>query len=434
MSVAVSFANVQPSTGKTKMLLCIREYHAQLEEMRVSVRQLEEDLSAARRRSDLYEAELKDSRHNSEELKRKATDLQHRMQKAKEQGKAEADETISKLEKTNAEQQTKIQDLQEKLTKALKASAEATELLQSVRSSKDRIERDLERLQNKEDSSDSLRRRLRETEDGRKTLENQVKRLEIVERREAKLKDEIQTKGQQIQQMGDKIMELEESLRETQSTAQRLETHLKQKEKLYEDKIKALYHTHSTLSHHVLEAQMKADMADKEMLESSQSKYEEEVREKCSVISEQKATINAMDSKMNSLEQRIAELTEANKLAANSSIYTQKNMKAQEEMISELRQQKFYLESQAGKLEAQNAKLEEHLEKMSQQEQSNKSRVLELETRLREVFMWEFQAMPSKTENVFCQEIPKGSQANPPDANSIIMYYTPSWLHCELSE
>lgn len=34
---------------------------------------------------------------------------------------------------------------------------------------------------------------------------------------------------------------------------------------------------------------MKADMADKEMLESSQSKYEEEVREKCGVISEQKA-------------------------------------------------------------------------------------------------------------------------------------------------
>uniref|UniRef100_A0AAV2MT44 Citron Rho-interacting kinase n=1 Tax=Knipowitschia caucasica TaxID=637954 RepID=A0AAV2MT44_KNICA len=349
-----------------------QEYHAQLEEMRVSVRQLEEDLSAARRRSDLYEAELKDSRHNSEELKRKAAELQHRMQKAKDQGKAESEEVISKLEKTSTEQQSKIQDLQEKLTKALKASGEATELLQSVRVSKERVERDMERLQNKEDSSDSLRRRLRETEDGRKTLENQVKRLEIVERREAKLKDEIQTKGHQIQQMADKIMELEENLRETQSTAQRLETHLKQKEKLYEDRIK------------VLESQMKADMADKEMLESSQSRYEEEVREKCSVISEQKATINAMDSKMNSLEQRIAELTEANKLAANSSIYTQKNMKAQEEMISELRQQKFYLESQAGKLEAQNAKLEEHLEKLSQQEQSNKSRMLEQETRLRE--------------------------------------------------
>lgn len=39
----------------------------------------------------------------------------------------------------------------------------------------------------------------------------------------------------------------------------------------------------------VLEAQMKADIADKEMLESSQSKYEEEVQEKCSIISEQKA-------------------------------------------------------------------------------------------------------------------------------------------------
>ncbi|XP_067458316.1 citron Rho-interacting kinase isoform X6 [Thunnus thynnus] len=350
-----------------------QEYHAQLEEMRVSIRQLEEDLSAARRRSDLYEAELKESRQSNEELKRKAADYQHRMQKVKEQGKADTDELVTKLEKTNAEQQTKIQDLQEKLAKALKASAEATDLHQSMRVAKERLERDLERLQNREDSSDSLRRRLRETEDGRKTLENQVKRLEIVERRETKLKDEIQSKGQQIQQMADKILELEENLRETQGTAQRLETHLKQKEKLYEDKIK------------VLEAQMKADMADKEMLESSQSKYEEEMREKCSIISEQKATINAMDSKMNSLEQRIAELSEANKLAANSSIYTQKNMKAQEEMISELRQQKFYLESQAGKLEAQNAKLEEHLEKMSQQEQSNKSRVLELETRLREI-------------------------------------------------
>lgn len=43
-------------------------------------------------------------------------------------------------------------------------------------------------------------------QDGRKTLENQVKRLEIVERREAKLKDEIQSKTQQIQQMSDKIL------------------------------------------------------------------------------------------------------------------------------------------------------------------------------------------------------------------------------------
>ncbi|CDQ92040.1 unnamed protein product [Oncorhynchus mykiss] len=275
--------------------------------------------------------------------------------------------------KTNAEQKVKIEDLQDKLSKAVKASRETTDLLYSIRVAKERMEHELEMLQTKEDSSDSLRRRLRETEDGRRTLESQVKRLEIVERRESKLKEDMQSKAQQVQQMTDQIMDLEESLRESQSTAQRVETHLEHKEKLYEEKIK------------VLENQMKAGMADKEMLESSQSKYEEEVQEKCSIISEQKATINAMDSKMASLEQRITELSEANKLAANSSIYTQKNMKAQEEMISELRQQKFYLESQAGKLEAQNAKLEEHLEKMSQQEQSNKSRVLELENRLREV-------------------------------------------------
>ncbi|KAL2092757.1 hypothetical protein ACEWY4_012555 [Coilia grayii] len=350
-----------------------QEYHAQLEEMRVSIRQLEENLSAARRRSDLYESELKESRLTGEELKRKAAEYQQKIQKAKEQGKAEVEEILGKLQKVNTEQQSKISELEEKLGKAVKASTEATELLQSVRQSKERLERELERLQTKEGNSDSLRRRLRETEDGRKTLENQVKRLELVERRESKLKEDIQTKSQQIQQMADKIMDLEENLREAQAFGQRMETQLEQKERLYEDKIK------------VLEVQMKADMADKEALESKQNTYEEEARESSKLIGEQKATINAMESKMSSLEQRIAELSEANKLAANSSIYTQKNMKAQEEMISELRQQKFYLESQAGKLEAQNAKLEEHLEKMSQQEQSHKSRVLELETRLREI-------------------------------------------------
>uniref|UniRef100_A0AAY4E307 Citron Rho-interacting kinase n=1 Tax=Denticeps clupeoides TaxID=299321 RepID=A0AAY4E307_9TELE len=337
-----------------------QEYHAQLEEMQVTIRQLEEDLSAARRRSDLYEAELRESRQTSEELKRKAAEYQQRIQKVC-------------LGLTNAEQQAKIQELQDKLSKAVKASTEATELLQNIRQAKERLERELERLRSKSDPSDTLRRRLRETEEGRKTLENQVKRLEMVERRENKLKDDIQTKSQQIQQMADKILELEENLRETQATAQRMEAHLVQKERLYEDKIK------------VLEAQMKADLAEKERLETKRAQHQEEAREKCKLISEQKATISAMDSKMKNLEQRIAELSEANKLAANSSIYTQKNMKAQEEMISELRQQKFYLESQAGKLEAHNAKLEEQLEKMSQQEQSKKSRLMELETRLREI-------------------------------------------------
>uniref|UniRef100_A0A8C1MPP8 Citron rho-interacting serine/threonine kinase b n=1 Tax=Cyprinus carpio TaxID=7962 RepID=A0A8C1MPP8_CYPCA len=326
-----------------------QEYHAQLEEMRVSIRQLEENLSAARRRSDLYESELKESRQTSEELKRKAGEYQQKIQKAKEQGKAEMEELLTKLQKTNAEQQVKTEELQEKLAKAVKASTEATELLQNVRQAKERLERDLERLQTKEDSTDSLRRRLRDTEVMHCTLENQVKRLEMVERRETKLKEDIQTKSQQIQQMADKIM------------------------------------VSRCFTHSVLETQMKADLAEKELLESKQSTFEEESRERGKVISDQAATINAMESKMSNLEQRIAELSEANKLAANSSIYTQKNMKAQEEMISELRQQKFYLESQAGKLEAQNAKLEEHLEKLTQQEQTNKSRVLELEARLREM-------------------------------------------------
>lgn len=47
---------------------------------------------------------------------------------------------------------------------AVKASTEATELLQNIRQAKERLERELERLRCKSDPSDTLRRRLRETE------------------------------------------------------------------------------------------------------------------------------------------------------------------------------------------------------------------------------------------------------------------------------
>ncbi|XP_069727370.1 citron Rho-interacting kinase isoform X7 [Phaenicophaeus curvirostris] len=351
------------------------EYQAQVEEMRLMMNQLEEDLISARRRSDLYESELRESRLAAEEFKRKATECHNKLQKlqVKDQGKSEAGELYCKLEKINTEQQAKIQELQEKLTKAVKASSEATELLQNIRQAKERAEKELEKLQNREDSNESMKKKLLEAEERRHSLENQVKRLETVERRENRLKEDIQTKSQQIQQMAEKILELEEKHREAQIAAQHLELQLKQKEQFYEEKLK------------VLENQMKKDLADKEALENMLRRHEEEAREKCKVLAEQKAMINAMDSKIRSLEQRIVELSEANKLAANSSLFTQRNMKAQEEMISELRQQKFYLETQAGKLEAQNRKLEEQLEKMSHQDHTDKNRLLELETRLREV-------------------------------------------------
>ncbi|XP_035196869.1 citron Rho-interacting kinase isoform X4 [Oxyura jamaicensis] len=352
-----------------------QEYQAQVEEMRLMMNQLEEDLISARRRSDLYESELRESRMAAEEFKRKATECHNKLQKlqVKDQGKNEAGELYCKLEKINTEQQAKIQELQEKLTKAVKASSEATELLQNIRQAKERAEKELEKLQNREDSNESMKKKLLEAEERRHSLENQVKRLETVERRENRLKEDIQTKSQQIQQMAEKILELEEKHREAQIAAQHLELQLKQKEQFYEEKLK------------VLENQMKKDLADKEALENMLRRHEEEAREKCKVLAEQKAMINAMDSKIRSLEQRIVELSEANKLAANSSLFTQRNMKAQEEMISELRQQKFYLETQAGKLEAQNRKLEEQLEKMSHQDHTDKNRLLELETRLREV-------------------------------------------------
>ncbi|XP_007464935.1 PREDICTED: citron Rho-interacting kinase [Lipotes vexillifer] len=336
--------------------------HRRVSEVEAVLSQKEVELKASETQRSLLEQDLATYITECSSLKRSLE--QARMEVSQEDDKA------LQLLHDIREQSRKLQEIKEQ---AVKASTEATELLQNIRQAKERAERELEKLHNREDSSEGIKKKLVEAEERRHSLENKVKRLETMERRENRLKDDIQTKSQQIQQMADKILELEEKHREAQVSAQHLEVHLKQKEQHYEEKIK------------VLDNQIKKDLADKETLENLMQRHEEEAHEKGKILSEQKAMINAMDSKIRSLEQRIVELSEANKLAANSSLFTQRNMKAQEEMISELRQQKFYLETQAGKLEAQNRKLEEQLEKISHQDHSDKNRLLELETRLREV-------------------------------------------------
>lgn len=59
----------------------LQEYQAQVEEMRLMMNQLEEDLISARRRSDLYESELRESRLAAEEFKRKAAECHNKLQK-----------------------------------------------------------------------------------------------------------------------------------------------------------------------------------------------------------------------------------------------------------------------------------------------------------------------------------------------------------------
>lgn len=47
---------------------------------------------------------------------------------------------------------------------AVKASSEATELLQNIRQAKERAEKELEKLQNREDSNESMKKKLLEAE------------------------------------------------------------------------------------------------------------------------------------------------------------------------------------------------------------------------------------------------------------------------------
>lgn len=53
---------------------------------------------------------------------------------------------------------------------AVKASSEATELLQNIRQAKERAEKELEKLQNREDSNESMKKKLLEAEVSKECL------------------------------------------------------------------------------------------------------------------------------------------------------------------------------------------------------------------------------------------------------------------------
>lgn len=349
-----------------------QEFNSQLEELRLVVKQLQEELCVAHRHAGLGDTELRKARTAADDYRRKLVDYQDRLSKTREQNKTEVAALQSEMGKINSESHRKINELQDKLTKAVQASAEATELLQNVRRAKDQLERDVELAREKHGNRENMRRRLEESEERCRTLEGQLKRLAVIERRESKLKEDLHTKSQQTQQMAEKIKELEEQCRESEISCRRLEVHVKQKEQMYEEKIR------------VMDTQMKLDFADKEVLEQSRTKHEEDAVEKTKVLEDQKATIKAMESRIRALEQHITELSEANKMVANSSMYTQRSIKAQEEMIGELRQQKFYLETQLGKAEAQARAAEERLQQSQEASSVARTRVAELEGRLRE--------------------------------------------------
>uniref|UniRef100_UPI00358F69EE citron Rho-interacting kinase isoform X2 n=1 Tax=Myxine glutinosa TaxID=7769 RepID=UPI00358F69EE len=354
-----------------------QEFQAQLEELQSSVHCLEDDLCSALCRADQAENDLRKAHAALDNSRRRLADCQEKLTKAREHTKNEVSDLQVQLGKVKADSQTKIVEMQEKLSKAVHASEEATELLENVRHSKEQLESQMQNVREQQGSCQVilLRRRLEEKEERCQNLESHVHRLEGVKHHKAKLKDELQEKSTQMRQMVEKIMELEERCRLAETSSRRLDGHVKQQGKLYQDKIRAL------------EVQLQLDLAEKESLEQSRVHHEQDTIDKSKLIEDQKTMIKALESRLRTLEQHITELSEANKMVANSSLFTQRNMRAQEETSADLRQQKLYLETQVGKAEARIQQLEERLQQSWQGASGARQSVLSLEAKLREASM-----------------------------------------------
>ncbi|XP_022099481.1 citron Rho-interacting kinase-like [Acanthaster planci] len=310
------------------------EFRAELEEHQQAMAQLELDRYMATQRASKMEADLKTTTKACEEAKAKVIELQAKLAKSKEASRQQVKELQAKLDEISTASSSETAQLRKKLSKAVESSKEATELLVNLRQEKNRLEEERRRSRMQRECCQDMRNKMQEALDCQTSLEH---RLQTVEQREARLIEEVQTKHGLHQDLTKQIIELEEKYEAAYEERKRLERSLHKKETEMEQRVKDL--------------QQQLAIAKREQQAVVERRMAGASEEQQVKIQEQQATITMLQSKVGVLERQIEEMIETkhDKLQQE-----RKELKrVGEEKVADLQQEKYYLETQLGKVECE---------------------------------------------------------------------------------
>ncbi|XP_033627740.1 citron Rho-interacting kinase-like [Asterias rubens] len=322
------------NTNKKTTQLKDEQFRAELEEHQQALSQMELDRYMATQRGTKMEADLKTITKACEDAKSKVIELQAKLAKSKEASRHQVKELQTQLDQISADSTKETAALRKKLSKAVESSKEATELMANLRQEKNKLhdERRMSRLQR--ECCQDMRQKLQDAEDCQKSLEH---RLRTVEQRESRLMEEVQSKHGLHQNLTKQIIEIEEKYEAAHEERKRLERSLHKKEAEMEQRLRDLQQQLE------MSKRQQQHMVDRHVAGASQ---QSQVK-----IQEQDATITMLQGKVGVLERQIEEMmdTKDNKL-----LQERKELKrVGEERVADLQQEKYYLETQLGKVECE---------------------------------------------------------------------------------
>ncbi|XP_072033601.1 citron Rho-interacting kinase-like [Amphiura filiformis] len=344
-------------TSKKVQQLQEEEYRAELKTYQQALSQSELECRMSEQRAQKMETKMKVQTQELEEAKSQVATLQAKLNKTKQGSRSEVTELQNKLDEMSQEANTLIKSLQGKLTQALDDYTMADEEVQQLTHDKKRLEDQLFSKQKSGESQRELRQDLDESEECQRLMEQ---RWKASKDRVANLEEEVETKHQLTLDLSKQVLALQEKNEEHGRHIRKLEKALKNKDIQMQQRTEELEHELMVLKRDKRLLQEKADSMDSPVASKHGIRQRQE-----------EATITMLETRQKVLEKQIEEMvaTKNERL-----LQERKELKRVEaEHLADLKQEKFFLETQVGNLECElqqanmvKESLQAHMDKLQQ--------------------------------------------------------------------
>ncbi|XP_071493466.1 citron Rho-interacting kinase-like [Diadema antillarum] len=323
-------------TSKKEQELREEEWRSELEEYKQAFSQMEIDRHVAVKRAEKLEAELRQKTQDCADFQTQISSVKSKLNKTTEGSRSEVVELQAQLQKLSHSSQSQLDELRHKLQEAAEAESSASRAAERLRKEKAELREAVQEqcrgsVQELRATVMDLQQQLQESQDDQRSLEN---RLKMVHEREARLKEQVESKHTLTQDLASKIVDMEENLTATQRMCKQLEHDLVVKEREISGRERELKQQRAEATRTINKvSSLQADC------EGSHLKK----------IAEQAESITVLDNQVKVLQAQI------DKMVANRHHVLQQEQKelkrVENEKFSDLNQDRLYLQTQVGRLE-----------------------------------------------------------------------------------
>ncbi|XP_063966882.1 citron rho-interacting kinase-like isoform X2 [Lytechinus pictus] len=335
-SKAVRLMGEIQQISKKEQQLKDEEWRAEVEKYKQAFSQMETDHQVAIKRAQKLEVELRQKTQECEDSKAQIHNVKSKLSKSCEGSRNEVEELQAQLEKLSRSSKIQLDELRLKLREASEAEERANRTADRLRKEKTEMREIVQEqcqgsVQEMRATVMDLQQQLQESQDDQRSLEN---RLRMVQDREKRLKEQVESKHGLTQDLANQIVEMEKKVTSADRACREYEHDLATKAKELHNKEQELKQLRSVAK----KERQNLDRVSSLETDSHLKKMQE-----------QDETISVLDNQVKVLQAQI------DKMVADRHILSQQQNKefkrVEAEKFSDLNQDRLYLQTQVGRLE-----------------------------------------------------------------------------------